>query len=89
MLYSKKGEKQVEKSRETYIENLSIGNIVAFKSKEMMFSGKVVDISDKVTIQTLNNSVFYVDKQDIVWVKLGTNWPTGIYNALRYSRSKK
>lgn len=80
----------MEKSRETYLANLSIGNIVAFKSKEMMFSGKVVDIAEnKVTIQTLNNSVFYVDKQDIVWVKLGTNWPTGIYNALRYSRTKK
>lgn len=79
----------MEKSREVYLANLSIGNIVAFKSKEMMFSGKVVDIADKVTIQTLNNSVFYVDKQDIVWVKLGSNWPIGIYNALRYSRIKK
>ena len=52
-----------------------------------MISGKVVDISkDKgiYTISTHNGSIFYVKKNSIVWVKMGSRWPVGIYNALKY-----
>lgn len=68
---------------------MQIGNFVAFKNGNEMFSGKVLDISDKVAIQTLNNSIFYIDKKDIVWVKNGSHWPIGVYNALKYSRKEK
>lgn len=54
-----------------------------------MFSGKVIGVSeDKVTIQTPNNSIFYVERENVVWVKIGTKWPVGIYNALKYSKTK-
>lgn len=77
-----------EKNRELFISDLRVGNIVAFKNEEYMLSGKVLEIGEKITIQTSNNSVFYVDKKNIVWVKLGTNWPEGVYNALKYFRGK-
>ena len=78
----------MEKTKDQFINELRVGNIVAFKSDEYMLSGKVLEIADKVTIQTSNNSVFYVDKKSIVWVKLGTHWPEGVYNALKYFRGK-
>lgn len=74
-------------TREEHVNNLAIDNIVAFKSEGNMFSGKVLSIGEsEVTIQTLNNSIFYVEKYDIVWVKTGSYWPTGIYNALKYAK---
>ena len=79
----------MEKTKKDYIDNLCIGNIVAFKREDLMFSGKVIDIKEQVTIQTPNNSIFYIDKKDVVWIKVGTKWPLGIYNALKYSKSKE
>ena len=79
----------MEKTKQEYISNICVGNIVAFKRKDLMFSGKVIEVSeDKVTIQTPNNSIFYVERENVVWVKIGTKWPVGIYNALKYSKTK-
>ena len=76
----------MEKTKQEYI---CVGNIVAFKREDLMFSGKVIEVSeDKVTIQTPNNSIFYVERENVVWVKIGTKWPVGIYNALKYSKTK-
>mgnify|MGYP004649131643 FL=1 len=89
IIETERRENSLEKKKNEYIENMCIGNIVAFKREDLMFSGKVVDIADNVTIQTPNNSIFYVEKTDIVWVKVGTKWPLGIYNALKYSKNKE
>lgn len=79
----------MEKTKQEYISNICAGNIVAFKREDLMFSGKVIEVSeDKVTIQTPNNSIFYVERENVVWVKIGTKWPVGIYNALKYSKTK-
>ena len=79
----------MEKTKQEYISNICVGNIVAFKIEDLMFSGKVIEVSeDKVTIQTPNNSIFYVERENVVWVKIGTKWPVGIYNALKYSKTK-
>lgn len=75
-------------ARKKYLDSLSVDNIVAFKNGSNMFSGKVVEIVGKyATIQTPNGSIYYVNKQDISWIKNGSHWPTGIFNALK--RSKK
>lgn len=75
-------------ARKKYLDSLSVDNIVAFKNGNNMFSGKVIEIVGKyATIQTLNGSIYYVNKQDISWIKNGSHWPTGIFNALK--RSKK
>ena len=79
----------MEKTKQEYISIICVGNIVAFKIEDLMFSGKVIEVSeDKVTIQTPNNSIFYVERENVVWVKIGTKWPVGIYNALKYSKTK-
>ena len=80
----------MEKTKKEYIENLCVGNIVAFKRENLMFSGKVIARdSGQAVIQTPNNSIFYVFEKDIVWIKTGIRWPAGIYNALKYSKSKE
>lgn len=78
------------KSREFYLKSISIGTIVAFKNSDKLFSGKVIEIkNDKLTVQTKNCSVYYINVNDVVWVKNGTNWPVGIYNALKITRERK
>ena len=82
-----------KKRREYYVANIAIGNIVAFKDEETMFSGKIVQLpetsSDKFVIKMKNGSIYYVEADDIVWVKNGSHWPNGIFNALKYSKGAK
>lgn len=63
--------------------------MVAFRNKEEMYSGTVQEVSEKVTIKTNNGSVYFIEKSDIVWIKNGTLWPIGIYNALKETRKGK
>lgn len=77
-----------EKNREFFLNSLTIGNIVAFRVEDKMYSGKIVKIDgEELTIQTKNGSVYYIFKSDVVWVKNGTFWPKGIYNALKLSNN--
>lgn len=81
-----------KKTRQEYLANLQIGNIVAFKVGENMYSGKVVSVVDSldvgkiITVKTKNGSVYYPHVSDIVWIKNGTHWPQGIFNALKESK---
>lgn len=77
------------KTREEYLNSLQKGNMVAFRNKEEMYSGAVQEVSEKVTIKTNNGSVYFIEKSDIVWIKNGTSWPIGIYNALKETRKGK
>lgn len=82
------------KTKKNYIENIQIGNIIAFKVEEDMYSGKVVDISrsdegvPQFTVKTKNGSVYFPEVDDITWVKNGSHWPVGIYNALKLTKTK-
>ena len=78
------------KTREEYLSTLSVGNIVAFKSNEDMYSGKVEEINeDTITIKTNNGSVFSRNRCDIVWIKNGSRCPIGIFNALKATKNRK
>lgn len=78
------------KNRDFYLKSISVGTIVAFKNGDKLFSGKVIDINNsKVTVQTKNCSIYYINLNEIAWVKNGTNWPVGIYNALKISKERK
>ena len=75
--------------REQFINNISVGNIVAFRINSCMYSAKVIEVRDTnkpLVVQTKNGSILYIDRQDVAWVKNGTHWPTGIYNALKYTK---
>lgn len=77
------------KTRAEFLENMSAGNIVAFKNGEDMYSGKVEEITGgTATIKTKNGSVYYVDIANIAWVKNGSYWPDGIFNALKATKKK-
>lgn len=78
------------KTREEYLANLAVGNIVAFKNDEYMYSGKVEAFSNgTVTIKTKNASVYYIRIEDIIWVKNGSHWPKGIFNALKATKNRR
>lgn len=86
------------KSRMDYISNIKPGNVISFNVPgDKMISGKVVEICEpeqtpdgkerKYIVRTNNCSIFYVVEKDITWVKTGTRWPLGIYNALKLNGS--
>ena len=78
------------KDKNWYLSRISIGNIIAFKLNDNIFSGKVIEVNDNdLVIKTKNSSVYYIKKGDVVWVKNGTKWPVGIYNALKHSIKNK
>lgn len=74
-------------TREDHIKSIQVGTTVAFKLGDQMFSGKVHQINDGTfTIQTQNNSIYEVPVDDISWVKTGSRYPQGIYNALKHTK---
>ena len=78
----------MEMKREDYINNLKEGHIIAYKNEKGMYTGKVMSVyENEVVIQTVNKSIYTIDKQDITWIKLGSRWPTGIHNALIASKA--
>ena len=80
---------RISSTREQFINNISVGNIVAFRSNSGMYSAKVIEVRETnkpLVVQTKNGSILYIDRQDVTWVKNGTHWPTGIYNALKYTK---
>lgn len=77
------------KNRQEIINSICVGNIVAFTvelyNDKLMLSGKVIEVIDNLlAIQTHNGSIFYTAKNSVAWVKTGSTWPLGIYNALKY-----
>lgn len=82
---------EAKQTRQFYIDNMQLGNVVAFTiskdGSQTMLSGRVRHITnDVVTVQTKNGSIFYPRKDQIVWVRTGTRWPLGIYNALKFGK---
>lgn len=78
----------MEMKREDYINELRPGHIIAYKNEKGMYTGKVMSVyENEVVIQTVNKSIYTIDKQDITWIKLGSRWPTGIHNALIASKA--
>ena len=80
------------RTSEEYLSKHQLGNIVACRVGEQMNTGKVVSIVDNtdvgkvITIKTKNGSVYYPHISEIVWIKNGTHWPQGIFNALKESK---
>nr|DAZ12657.1 MAG TPA: hypothetical protein [Caudoviricetes sp.] len=82
---------EAKQTRQFYIDNMQLGNVVAFTiskdGHQTMLSGRVRSITpEAVTVQTKNGSIFYPKKDQVVWVRTGTRWPLGIYNALKFGK---
>ena len=71
----------------SYIENIDIGTIVAFRlSNGRVKSAKVVKKSTKnrkLKLETDYGAEYIVSYDDIVWVRTGKRWPRGVYKLLK------
>lgn len=70
-----------------YVSSADPGTLVAFKSPEgKIISAKVVNRSmsrRKLKLVTAYGKEFVVDFDDVLWVRTGSRWPRGVYNALK------
>jgi hypothetical protein len=95
LLKRKENIMEVKKVKGDYINAIEPGVLVAFKSEDKMVAAKVISKHEKevdggiipyVKVETKNGSIYFVDNVDIAWVKTGSRWPAGIYNALKQGR---
>ena len=88
--------KQYGRTKIEYVNAVESGQLIAFTNEDRMLSAKVIqvvrntDTHDvvKVKVRTLNGSIYYVKAEKIVWIKSGTRWPTGVFNALKNQSNK-
>ena len=71
----------------SYIENIDIGAIVAFRlSNGKVKSAKVARKSTKnrkLKLETEYGAEYIVSYEDIIWVRTGKRWPRGVYELLK------
>ena len=71
----------------SYIENIDIGTIVAFRlSNGKVKSAKVTRKSTKnrkLKLETDYGAEYIVSYDDIIWVRTGKRWPRGVYKLLK------
>ena len=71
----------------SYIENVDIGTIVAFRlSSGKVKSAKVTRKSTKnrkLKLETEYGAEYIISYDDIVWVRTGKRWPRGVYKLLK------
>lgn len=71
----------------SYIENVKVGTIVAFRlSNGRVKSAKVTKKSTKnrrLRLETSYGAEYIASYDDIVWVRTGKRWPRGVYNLLK------
>lgn len=71
----------------SYIENIDIGTIVAFRlSSGKVKSAKVTRKSTKnrkLKVETDYGAEYIISYDDIVWVRTGKRWPRGVYKLLK------
>ena len=73
----------------SYVENIEIGALVAFRvpnAENKVKSAKVVRKSTKdrkLRLETDYGAVYTVSFDDIVWVRTGKRWPKGVYRLLK------
>lgn len=71
----------------SYIENIDIGTIIAFRlSNGKVKSAKVTRKSTKnrkLKVETDYGAEYIVSYDDVIWVRTGKRWPRGVYKLLK------
>ena len=71
----------------SYIENINIGTIVAFRlSNGKVKSAKVTNKSTKnrkLKLETEYGAEYIISYDDVIWVRTGKRWPRGVYTLLK------
>ena len=75
-------------AKQVYLKNAEEGVIIAFKNHltNRVKSAKILlndCIGEVMRVETAYGKVFTVPYSEILWVKTGTRWPFGVYNALK------
>lgn len=73
-------------NKKTYINNMSVGTLVAFKTNGKVKSAKIIKKSTKnelALVETKVGKQYRINYDEIVWVKTGKRWPRGVYNLLK------
>ena len=82
-----------EGNRTKYIENVTIGTIVAYKvSDTKAKSAKVIKKSTsdrKLLVESSYGAQSTISFDDVIWVKTGKRWPKGVYQMLRGENNAK
>lgn len=75
------------KQKMSYIENISIGTLLAFRlSNGKVKSAKVIRKSTKnrkLKVETNYGAEYIISYDDVIWVRTGKRWPKGVYNLLK------
>ena len=75
------------KGKMEYVNNVSIGTLVAFNAPDnRVRSAKVIKKSTKkrkLMVETEYGASFIISFDDVRWVKTGSRWPRGVYNMLK------
>ena len=75
---------QQTKDKIDYIKNAEIGVLVAFKFRDKVRSGKIVDKKENLLIvETQNGTMYNLLYEDVIWVKTGDRWPKQVFNLLK------
>lgn len=71
----------------SYIENIDIGTIIAFRlSNGKVKSAKVTRKSTKnrkLKLETDYGAEYIISYDDVIWVRTGKRWPKGVYKLLK------
>lgn len=80
----------MQKEKLDYIKDVEIGVLVAFKFRDKVRSGKVIDKKEGLLIiETQNKTPYNVLFEDILWVKTGDRWPKQIFYMLKGKPNKQ
>ena len=75
------------RNNEEYIEKVSVGDIIAFRTSNFSVkSAKVVRKSSadkKLLLETKYGKQFFIDFNDVLWVNTNGYWPKWIYNLMK------
>lgn len=78
---------QKAERRKSYVENVQIGTLVAFRSiTGKVKSAKVVKRSSKnrrLKVETKYGAEFVIPYDDVIWVRTNKRWPKGVYQLLK------
>lgn len=73
--------------RQSYIDKLEIGSLVAFKlyaNDAKMYSGKITKLGNtKAEVCTKNGKRYFIEKKNIYWVNTNGRWPAFVMSAFR------
>ena len=74
-------------AKKHYIEQAPIGALMAFKlSSGKVKSAKITNKSSKnrkLKLETEYGAVYVVSYDDVIWVRTGLRWPSGVYKLLK------